>query len=87
MGRSNENPKKIVVTGGQIYSKDEKTNSLVMPPEKSTKYEIVNKDKEYDEKDFVVIKLGAYKCEKDENGKRVNIKYLGNNKKQEVERD
>ena len=84
MGRSNENPKKLILNGGQIYNNDEKTISLKMPPSKSKKYEIVEKGKEFPEGE-VVIKLGNFKAEKDENGKIINVEYLSQ-QKEEVER-
>lgn len=80
MGSSNENPKKIkVVYGG--FKPTENIKDIDMPPEKAKKKEIAQKGKEMPEGEMV-INIGYFKAEKDENGKHINVRKLS---KEEME--
>ncbi len=74
MGSSNENPKKIkVVYGG--FKTTENIKNIDMPPEKAKKKEIPQKGREMPEGEMV-INLGYFISEKDEDGKHINVRKL-----------
>lgn len=73
MGNSNESPKIKIVFGG--FNTTENIKNLNMPPEKAKKKAIAEKSKEMPEGEMV-IELGYFKAEKDENGKHHNIRKL-----------
>ena len=75
MGRSNENQERISAACGEIV-KDLKEKGLKSNSEKAVQHKIPRTG------DIILggevsIPLGIYKAERDENGKMVNVEFLG----------
>lgn len=73
MGSSNESPKIKLVFGG--FNPTENIKNLNMPPEKAKNKKIARQGIEMPEGEMV-IELGYYKAERDENGKHFKVEKL-----------
>lgn len=71
-GNSSENPKKLIIVGGNVEARG---NDIVIPSERAGKKELPSKGRTMPEGEMV-INVGIAKYNRDENGKIVNVEFI-----------